>query len=72
MFENWGEIPLLIDIVNRKLSKMFLRLTCELREPGAGHFKISSQSDEMPDANCIKMLVRPPIATVTSGHLGGE
>ena len=36
----------LIDIVNRcNLSKMFLRLTCELREPLLAILKSPSQSD---------------------------
>lgn len=59
-----GKNSTLIDIVNRcNLSKMFLRLTCEFREPLLAILKSPSQS------RCIKMLVRRPIATVTSGHL---
>ena len=41
-----GKNSTLIDIVNRcNLSKMFLRLTCELREPLLAILKSPSQSD---------------------------
>ena len=66
VFENWGEIPLLIDIVNRKLSiKCFSDWPVSCVSPLLSILKSPSQSE----ARCIKMLVRRPIATVTSGHL---
>ena len=59
----------LIDIVNQcKLSKMFSDWPVSFVSPMLDILKSPSQ------VRCIKMLVRRPIATVTSGHLeaGGE